>query len=85
MAKAEQAAEREEEERRQRQEARQKRRSLREAVQWVKTAARSPAELPPNRPTVAQRAQRAASVLGSLDSGAVGGLALAAAAVDIAG
>lgn len=52
----------------------------------MKTAARSPAELPHNRPTVVLRAQRAASILGSLDSGAVGGLAPPApAAVEIAG
>jgi hypothetical protein len=61
------AAVAEQEAQRQRQEARYKRRMLREVVQWVKTAARAPVEAQ-NRPTVMQRAQRAAKLVGSLNA-----------------
>lgn len=52
---------------RKRQEERYRRRMLREVVTWVKAAARAPGELQ-NRPTVVQRVQRAAKLVGSLNA-----------------
>ncbi|KAI7840162.1 hypothetical protein COHA_005945 [Chlorella ohadii] len=68
QARLEAAAVAEAEAARQRQEARYKRRMLKEVVQFVKTAARAPEELP-NRPTVVARAQRAAKLMGSMNAG----------------
>ena len=62
------AAAAEQEAQRLRQEARYKRRMLREVVQWVKAAARAPADAQ-NRPTVMQRAQRAVKLVGGLNAG----------------
>ncbi|KAL4458270.1 hypothetical protein ABPG75_013135 [Micractinium tetrahymenae] len=65
LARQQAAAEAEAEAARLRQERRQKERPLREVVGWIKAAARAPAEVP-SRPTVAQRAQRAARLVGRL-------------------
>ena len=46
-------------------EAKYKRRQLREVLAWIRTAARSPLDVP-SRPVVAQRAQRAAKLVGGL-------------------
>lgn len=64
-ARQQAAAEAEAEAARLRQERRQKERPLREVVGWIKAAARAPAEAP-TRPTVVQRAQRAARLVGHL-------------------
>lgn len=69
--RAEEAAAAEAEAARQRLEARYKRRMLRELVQFVKTAARAPAELQ-NRPVVLQRAQRAAKLIGGMHAPTAG-------------
>ena len=68
LERAEAAAAAEVEAQRARQEQRYKRRMLREVLHWVKTAAHAPADAQ-NRPTVVQRAQRAAKLIGSMNAG----------------